>query len=97
MADVKTPEERYDERLKATVDLLYLMNLTWLYVFSLLYPLVGIIFGIILRAGSISERGKRIGMIALILGIINLVVIIVVWIIVFVIAFAAAAGGRGIY
>ncbi len=97
MEETKVPQERYDERLKATVDILYLFNVTWLYVFSLLYPLVGIVMGIILRAGSLSEKGKRIGMIALILGIINIVVCIIIFVIILIVGLATAAGGRSVY
>jgi hypothetical protein len=71
-------------RMQALIDILYLTNTTWLYVFSIIYPLFGIIFGIILSQGSLSEQGKKIGKTCLILGIVNLalVVILVVLIIV---------------
>ena len=61
-------------RTQALIDILYLTNVTWLYVFSLIYPLFGIIFGVIILTGSISDKGKRIGRICLILGIINIVI-----------------------
>ena len=61
-------------RTQALIDILYLTNVTWLYVFSLIYPLFGIIFGVIISTGSVSDRGKRIGRICLILGIINIVI-----------------------
>ncbi len=60
-------------RTQTLVDILYLMNVTWLYVSSLIYPLFGIIFGVIFLTGSVSDNAKRIGRICLILGIINIV------------------------
>jgi hypothetical protein len=59
-------------RAQALVDILYLTNVTWLYVFSLIYPLFGIIFGVIILTGAISNPAKRIGKICLILGFINI-------------------------
>ncbi|MEO0114701.1 MAG: hypothetical protein ABIK93_04430 [candidate division WOR-3 bacterium] len=67
-----TIPENQNIRASALIDILYLTNVTWLYVFSLIYPLFGIIFGVIISTGSISEKGKRIGKICLILGIINI-------------------------
>jgi hypothetical protein len=67
-----------ENRSQALVDILYLMNITWLYVFSLIYPLFGIIFGVIHLTGAISLQAKRIGKICLILGIINIVLSILI-------------------
>ncbi len=64
-------------RIQTLIDMLYLFNVTWLYVFSLIYPLFGIIFGIILYQGSISASSKKLGRTCLILGIINLVLVII--------------------
>jgi hypothetical protein len=64
-------------RMQALIDILYLTNTTWLYVFSIIYPLFGIIFGIILSQGSLSEQGKKIGKTCLILGIVNLVLVVI--------------------
>lgn len=64
-------------RIQSLVDILYLMNVSWLYVFSLIYPLFGIIFGVILLTGSIAPQAKKIGRICLILGIINIVLSII--------------------
>jgi len=69
-------------RLQALIDILYLTNTSWLYVFSILYPLFGIMFGVILYQGSLSEQGKKIGKTCLILGLINLVLVAVVIIII---------------
>ncbi len=65
-------------RMQALIDILYLANTTWLYTFSIIYPLFGIIFGIILLQGSLSEQGKKIGKTCLILGIINLALVAII-------------------
>jgi len=65
-------------RIHSLIDILYVMNVTWLYIFSLIYPLFGIIFGIILSSGSISDAGKKIGRICLVLGIINIILSILI-------------------
>lgn len=65
-----TPAQQ--ERAHALVDILYLMQVVWLYVFAAVYPFVGLAYGIILTAGSLSPKAKRIGRVTLILGIINL-------------------------
>lgn len=69
-------EKTQTDRTQALIDILYLTNITWLYVFSLIYPLFGIIFGIIISSGSNSDKGKRIGRICLLLGVINIVLAI---------------------
>ncbi len=61
------------ERWHALIDILYLTQVIWLYVFSALYPFIGLFYGIVLMSGSISAKSKRIGRVCLILGIINLV------------------------
>ena len=68
-------------RIQSLIDILYLTNVTWLYVFSLIYPLFGIIFGIIISTGSISLPAKKIGRLCLILGIINIVLSILIFIV----------------
>ena len=65
-----TPAQQ--ERAHALVDILYLMQVVWLYVFAAVYPFVGLMYGIILMTGSLSPKAKRIGRIVLILGIVNL-------------------------
>jgi hypothetical protein len=74
-------------RIQAIIDMQYLINTTWLYAFSLIYPLCGIIFGLILSQGAISSFGKKIGHTCLILGIINLVLALI-----FVIIFVVIGG-----
>lgn len=68
---------RQHERWQALVDILYLTQLTWLYVFAAIYPFFGLFYGILLISGSISPRAKRVGRVCLILGIINLALAIV--------------------
>jgi hypothetical protein len=68
-------------RLQSLIDILYLTNVIWLYVFSLIYPLFGIIFGIILSAGGISKPTKKVGRICIILGVVNIILFILVLIV----------------
>jgi hypothetical protein len=68
-------------RMQSLIDMLYLVNVTWLYVFSLIYPLFGIIFGVILLQGSISQQGKKLGRTCLILGIVNIALVVIFFII----------------
>jgi len=65
-------EKRIEERKNATADILYLLHVTALYIFSLLLFPVGIVFGIILKLGSYTDHAKKIGTVALILGLIGL-------------------------
>ncbi|MEO0079606.1 MAG: hypothetical protein ABIK44_02895 [candidate division WOR-3 bacterium] len=60
------------ERWQALIDILYLGQLVYIYVFAAIYPLVGIVYGILFTAAGVSPKTKRIGRICLILGIINL-------------------------
>uniref|UniRef100_A0A7C6ECL5 DUF4190 domain-containing protein n=1 Tax=candidate division WOR-3 bacterium TaxID=2052148 RepID=A0A7C6ECL5_UNCW3 len=76
-SEIKIPEDQ-NLRTTALIDILYLTNLTWLYVFSLICPLFGIVFGVIISTGSLSAKGKRIGKICLILGIINIAISILI-------------------
>lgn len=66
------------ERWHALVDILYLVQLFALYLVSLLYPFFGLIYGILLLAGGISPKTKKIGRVCLILGIVNLALCILV-------------------
>ncbi|MEO0083286.1 MAG: hypothetical protein ABIK33_02730 [candidate division WOR-3 bacterium] len=84
MEEIKSPTNQLNEmiikqseRLPTLIDILYLVNVVWLYVFSLIYPFFGIIFGIILNQASISESAKKIGRTCLILGVINIGLIII--------------------
>lgn len=70
-----TPHQ--SNRIHTLIDMLYLMNTTWLYIMSFIYPFFGIIMGVVLSQGSISASGKKIGRICLILGIINLVLALI--------------------
>ncbi len=68
---------RQAERWHALIDILYLMQVAWLYVFAAIYPFMGLFYGILLLAGGLTPKTKRIGRIVLILGIINLALTIV--------------------
>jgi len=78
------PDERKEEiknldteRLNAFIDIFYLLNVTWLYIFSLIYPFFGIIVGLILLNAGKTSQAKRIGKICLIFGIINITLALV--------------------
>ncbi|MBM3322747.1 hypothetical protein FJY69_04660 [candidate division WOR-3 bacterium] len=86
-------EPRQLERAAALVDMIYLMQVTWLYVFSLIYPVIGLFFGILLLTGSISEKSKKVGRICLILGIINTVLVVAMLGVVLALGLAGALGG----
>ncbi len=64
------------ERWHALIDILYLMQVAWLYLFAALYPFMGLFYGILLLAGGLSSKTKKIGKIVLVLGIINLALFI---------------------
>ena len=65
------------ERTRALVDILYLMQVTWLYIFAAIYPFMGLFYGILLLAGGLDPKTKKIGRIVLILGIVNLALVII--------------------
>lgn len=65
-------EKMKEDRKQALVDILYLTRVTCLYLLSILIFPVGIIFGIIIKLGSYTDHAKRIGTVALILGLIGL-------------------------
>jgi hypothetical protein len=62
---------RQAERWQSLVDILYLSQVTMIYIFSAAYPFVGIFYGVLFLAGGLSPKTKRVGRICLILGIIN--------------------------
>ena len=85
-------EEKKRVRFEATVDILYLLSLFSLYVGSFLSPIIGIVYAIILKSGSLSERAKRVGHICLILALIGLGIWVLAIIIIVVIAVAVGYG-----
>lgn len=87
-----TLEEKKRVRFEATIDILYLLSLFSLYLGSFLSPIIGIIYAIILKSGSLSERAKRVGHICLILALIGLGIWVLFFIIIVVIAFAVGVG-----
>ncbi len=86
-------QPRQLDRWHALIDILYLTQVTWLYVFSLLYPLVGLFYGILLLTGSVSDQSKRVGRTCLILGITNTVLVVVVLGGILVLGLAGTLGG----
>ncbi|MEO0116986.1 MAG: hypothetical protein ABIK97_05535 [candidate division WOR-3 bacterium] len=71
-------EKKFDtERINAFIDVIYLYSVTIFYIMSLIYPLFGIIFGLILQNAGKTPSAKRIGKICLILGIINIVICLI--------------------
>lgn len=71
MHEEHSPSEKSQERKEALVDILFLFCVTWLYIVSILCFPVGIVLGIVLRVGSHTEKAKKVGLIALILGLIG--------------------------
>lgn len=64
-------QEKKKTRFETIVDIVYLLGLTSLYIGSLVMPVVGILIGIILKTGSLTERAKKVGNICLILALIG--------------------------
>ncbi|MEA3311664.1 MAG: hypothetical protein U9Q76_05545 [candidate division WOR-3 bacterium] len=89
-----TLEEKKRVRFEATVDILYLLSLFSLYVGSFISPIIGIVYAIILKSGSLSERAKRVGHICLILALIGLGIWVLAIIIAVVIGVAVGVGSR---
>jgi hypothetical protein len=88
-------EPRLVERWHALVDILYLTQVTWLYLFAALYPFVGILYGVLLLAGSATAKAKRIGRVCLILGIVNTALFIVAMVVLLVLGLAGALAAAG--
>lgn len=88
-------EPRLTERWQSLVDILYLSQVAYLYIFAATYPFMGIGYGVLLLVGGITPKTKRIGKICLILGIINTALFIVgmVLLLMFGIIGALAAAG----
>ncbi len=89
------PASRMTERWQALGDMLYLNQVTWLYLFSAIYPVMGLFYGILYLVGSISPKAKRIGKVCLILGIINTALVILGLVLVLVLGLAGALAGLG--
>ena len=87
---------RLTERWQSLVDILYLSQVAYLYIFAALYPFMGIGYGVLLLVGGLTPKTKRIGKICLILGIINtaLFIIAMVMLLVFGVIGALAAAGN---
>jgi hypothetical protein len=90
-----SPDARMTERWQALVDVLYLSQVVWLYVFSAIYPVMGLFYGILFLAGGISPKAKRIGKVCLILGVINTALVILGLVMLLVLGLAGALAGIG--
>jgi hypothetical protein len=88
-------DPRLTERWQSLVDIMYLSQVTWLYLFSAIYPIMGLFYGILFLAGSISPKARRIGKVCLILGIINMALVILALILVLTLGLAGALAGIG--
>jgi len=88
-------EPRLTERWQSLVDILYLSQVTWLYLFSAIYPIMGLFYGILFLTGGITPKTRRIGRVCLILGIINAALVILVLISVLALGLTGALAGIG--
>lgn len=68
--------DSHDQRKRSLVDLLYLLVSVWIYIFSLFYPLAGIILGVVFMTWASTDDVKRMGKTCLILGIINIALLL---------------------
>ena len=88
-------DSRLTERWQSLVDIMYLSQVTWLYLFSAIYPVMGLFYGVLFLTGSITPRAKRIGKVCLILGIINTALVILSLITLLALGLAGALSGLG--
>jgi len=88
-------DSRLTERWQSLVDIMYLSQVTWLYLFSAIYPIMGLFYGVLFLSGSISPKAKRIGRVCLILGIINAALVILGLALMLTLGLAGALAGIG--
>jgi hypothetical protein len=88
-------DPRLAERWPALVDIFYVTQLTWLYVFSAIYPFMGIFYGVLLLAGSVTSKAKKVGRVCLILGIINTALCVVAFVALLVLGLVGALASAG--
>ena len=86
---------RQVERWQTLVDVLYLNQVVFLYIFSAIYPFMGLFYGILLLVGSVSPSAKRVGRICLILGIVNTALFIIGLGVFFVLGLTGLLAGLG--
>ncbi|HDR00012.1 MAG TPA: hypothetical protein ENN51_07010 [candidate division WOR-3 bacterium] len=86
---------RQAERWQALVDILYIFQLVSLYLFSAVYPFVGLFYGLLLMLGSVSPRAKKVGRICLIIGIVNTALFAVGLVLFLVLGLAGVLAGLG--
>ena len=68
--------DSHERRRRSLVDLMYLLVSAWLYVISLVYPLIGIVFGIVFLTWATTDDVRRVGRVCLILGIVNVALVL---------------------
>ena len=68
--------DSHELRKRSLVDLTYLLVSAWLYVLSLVYPLVGIVFGVVFMTWATTDDVRRMGRVCLILGIVNVALVL---------------------
>jgi hypothetical protein len=83
------------ERFGVLVDILYLTQVVWLYVFAAVYPFMGLFYGILFLVGARNDKTKKMGRVLLILGIINTVLFIVAVGVMIALGLAGALAGLG--
>jgi hypothetical protein len=88
-------DPRMTERWHALIDMLYLTQVTGLYLLSGLYPFMGVLYGILLLVGGRTPKTKRIGRICLILGIINTALFIIATVVLVVLGVVGALAAAG--
>ncbi len=88
-------DPRLTERWQSLVDILYLSQVTFLYLFSAIYPVVGLFFGVLFLSGSISAKGRRVGRVCLILGIVNAALMILFLVLALALGLAGSLSGMG--
>jgi len=84
-------QDKKRARFEATIDIVYLLTLLSLYVGAVLSPIMGIIYAILLKSGSLTDRGKKIGKTCLIIALISLGVWVLFFIIIIIVAVIASA------
>lgn len=75
MAEENVPTVDWEERSRRLLDLLEPVALTFLYFYSVLSFIRGLVFGIVAMAQCKLEANKRVGKICIVLAIVNFILI----------------------
>ena len=68
--------DSHERRKRSLVDLMYLLVTAWLYAVSLIFPLVGFVFGFVFLTWATTDDVRRMGRVCLILGIVNIALVL---------------------